>query len=97
MNELQQSVANASGDPIRAWIASVLTALFGGSTYYELIGPILGALSTVPLAVLSCVLVYGQIKKGKLERKQLHMQIAVMQDKERERLERGGFETRDEG
>lgn len=95
MNELQQSVSGASASPVSAWIASGLTAVFGTSAYNEIIPILLGYVSTIPMAVLSCVLIYGQIKKGRLERKQLHMQIAVMQAKERERLERGGFEPRD--
>ncbi len=79
--ELQQSVANATEGKLPAVIASALTACLGNS---ELIGTIVGALSAVPLGILSCFLVYGQIKKGKLERKIYHMQIENM-EKEKEK------------
>ena len=86
--DLQQSVVNATGDKIGAGIASMLTAIFGGSVYYDLVPAVLGGLSALPLWILSCVLVYGQIKKGRLERKQLHMQLAILEEKEAERLDR---------
>lgn len=76
--ELQQSATNAIGEKASAVIASVFSAILGNA---EGIETAIRVISALPLAVLSCVLVYGQIKKGRAERKLLYLQIEVLESK----------------
>lgn len=87
--ELQQSALNAAGEKASVAVASGLTtAAAGVSTYFQIIPALLGSIASATGIIISCGLFYLSWKKNRLERKQLHLQIAVLEEKEAERIER---------
>lgn len=80
---------NVVGQKVSAAIASgVVTGATGASTYFELLPALLGSIASAVGIVVSLGLFSLAIKKNRLERKQLHLTIAVLEEKESERLKR---------
>ncbi len=83
-----QSALDAAGRLIGAGIASGGTAATGISTYLEILTPVIGLVASFVGLIVSCllgVLAWNNIKKSRLERQQLHLQNAVLMEKEAER------------
>ena len=90
--ELQRNAVNVVGQKASAAIASgVVTAGTGVSTYLEILPAILGSVASVVGIIVSAGLFSLAVKKNRLERKQLHLTIAVLEEKEAERLDRAAF------
>ena len=86
-----QSALDAASRLIGAGIASVGTAATGISTYLEVLNPIMGFAASFIGIIVSCllgILAWNNIKKSRLERQQLHLQNAVLMEKESVRLEK---------
>ena len=78
-----------AGPKASAAIASgLVTAGTGASTYLELLPAILGSVASAVGIIVSMGLFSLAVKKNRLERKQLHLAIAVLEEKEAERLDR---------
>lgn len=86
--ELRQNVVNAAGEKLSAWIVSLGTVGTGLSTVLELLPTIIGGLSSLVGFGLSSVLIYGQIKKGRIERQLLYLQRDELIRKKQEREDR---------
>ena len=87
--ELQQSVVSAAGQKANALIASGGTLAAGMGTYFKILPALLGSLASITGILVSTGLFYLAWKKNRLERRQLHLQISVLESKEAERVGRG--------
>lgn len=79
--ELRQSVVSAAGQKVSAGTASGGTLAAGLGTYFEILPALLGSLASMVGIFVSTGLFYLAWKKNRLERKQLHLQIAVLEAK----------------
>lgn len=93
--ELPQNAISVVGERAGAAIASgAVTTGTGLSTYFELLPAVLGSIASAVGIIVSCGLFYLAVKKNRLERKQLHLTIAVLEEKEAERLDRAASRLR---
>lgn len=77
----------AQNDKIAATVAAATTGS-GTATMFEWIPADVGKLATVAGILLSIVLIYTHWRKGRIEYRKIKMEIDVLAEKERERLER---------
>ena len=90
--ELQQNALNVVGQKASVVIASgAVTAGAGVSTYLEILPAITGFIGMSVGAFVSLGLFCLSIKMNRLKRKQIHLTIAVLEEKEAERLDRAAF------
>lgn len=81
MDHITQFLVEVSNNPKAAVVTAGTTAAVGISTAFEKLPTYLGPIATVIGIVLSSVLIYNHVKKGRLERKKLKLEIRELQNK----------------
>lgn len=77
----------AQNDKVATGVAAVTTSS-GAATWFNWIPSDIGKVATVVGILLSLVLIYTHWRKGRAEHRKIMMEIDVLAERERERLER---------
>lgn len=83
--EIAQEVAN---NPKIASVVSAITTGTGVGTLLELIPDDIGKLATLAGFILSCVLIYTHIRRGRIEYEKTELEVTILREKEAERIDK---------
>ncbi len=84
---VKEGLQQLASNPKIASVVSTATTGTGVGTFLDLIPNDIGKLATLVGIILSSVLIYTHWRKGRIEYKKTQLEIAILMEKEAERLD----------